>query len=452
MKAGGFDAVIGNPPYVRQESLTRLKSYLNQNYQSFDGVADLYVYFIERGIALLRPRGLYSIIVSSSFLRTTFATPLRRWLMENAAVLRIVDFGGLAVFERAKDTYVCIPLLSKSPQPAQMEICKVRSFENLELNSFVTEHSYQIPPTQFTPTAWSIDSQAQLSLFQKIMRAGVSLGQYVKGNFFRGVTTGLNEAFVIDSATKEGLIAADKNSVKVIKPLLQGEDIRRWHINQKDRWLIFTRRGINIDNYPAIKKHLAQWREDLTPKTNNSHKRGRKPGRYQWYEIQDDVAYYSIFESPKIVFPDIAKEPRFYLDNTGAYLANTDYALGTDDAYLLGILNSRLCWFAISNISIPFGVRAGKFRYRLIYQYMEKVPIHPINLNDSADRARHDRMVALVERMLTLHRQLAAAKTGPEQTQLQRQIEATDRQIDRLVYELYDLTADEINIVEAVDR
>ncbi len=448
MKAGGFDVLIGNPPYVRQESLTKLKDYFSRNYEAFDGVADLYVYFIERSVGLLSSDGLYSIIVSSSFLRTTFATPLRRWLGENAAVLRIVDFGGLAVFERAKDTYVCIPLLSKPPQPDTLEICKVRSFENLELDSFVSEQSYKIPQSQFTADAWSIDSRAQLQLFQKIMKAGVGLGQYVEGRIFYGVKTGLNEAFIIDTSTRKKLIAESPNSAEVIKPLLQGEDIRRWHITPKDRWLIFTRRGINIDAYPAIKKHLAQWKEDLTPKTSSDLKRGRKPGRYQWYEIQDDVAYYSIFDAPKIIFPDIAKEPRFYLDKTGTYLANTGYALGTDDPYLLGILNSRLCWFAISNISIPFGVRAGKFRYRLIYQYMEKVPIRSINFDDSADRACHDRMVTLVEQMLQLHRQLATAKTGHEQTQLQRQIDATDRQIDRLVYELYGLTEDEIRIVE----
>jgi hypothetical protein len=177
-------------------------------------------------------------------------------------------------------------------------------------------------------------------------------------------------------------------------------------------------------------------------------KRGRKPGRYQWYEIQDDVAYFAHFDRPKIVFPDITKEPRFCLDLDGYYLTNTAYCLGTDDHYLLGILNSRLFWFAISQISIPFGVRAGKYRYRLIYQYMEKVPIRPIDFADPADRERHDRMVALVEEMLALHRRLAATRTDHEQTNLKRQVDAADRRIDRLVYDLYNLTDEEIRIVE----
>jgi hypothetical protein len=115
---------------------------------------------------------------------------------------------------------------------------------------------------------------------------------------------------------------------------------------------------------------------------------------------------------------------------------------------LLGVLNSKLFWFAISNISIPFGTRAGQYRYRLVYQYMERVPIRVIDLNDAADQSRHARMVSLVEQMLPLHQQSATAKTPDAQARLQRQIDATDRQIDRLVYELYGLTEEEIKTVE----
>jgi hypothetical protein len=118
------------------------------------------------------------------------------------------------------------------------------------------------------------------------------------------------------------------------------------------------------------------------------------------------------------------------------------------DRYLLGVLNSRLFWFAISNISIPFGIRAGKYRYRLIYQYMEKVPIRQINMANPEDKSRHDQVVQLVEQMLALHQRLSAAKTPQEKTALERQITAADTQIDRLVYDLYGLTEEEIKIVE----
>jgi hypothetical protein len=123
-----------------------------------------------------------------------------------------------------------------------------------------------------------------------------------------------------------------------------------------------------------------------------------------------------------------------------------------DDSYLLGLLNSRLFWFAISNISIPFGIRARQYRYRLIYQYMEKVPIHVLDFSSKADQSRHDQMVSLVEQMLEVHQSVAAARTPPEKISLARQISAIDEQIDRLVYSLYGLTEDEIRIVETVKK
>jgi hypothetical protein len=265
---------------------------------------------------------------------------------------------------------------------------------------------------------------------------------------FYGIKTGLNEAFVISTETRRELVSKDKRSADLIHPLLGGEDIRRYIFHETGLWLIFTRRGVDIEKYPAIKAHLEQWKEDLMPKRSKGAKRGRKPGRYEWYEIQDDVAYYEVFDGPKIIFPDICKGPRFSLDTGDSYLANTAYCLGTDDLYLLGFLNSRLFWFAIANISIPFGIRAGEYRYRLIYQYMERVPVRALNFSDKSDQAAHDRMVKLVEQMLEMHRQLAAARTPQEKTALERQIAATDTQIDRLVYDLYGLTADEIAIVE----
>jgi hypothetical protein len=293
-----------------------------------------------------------------------------------------------------------------------------------------------------------LTSDEEAAVFAKVMRAGKPLGDYVARKMFYGIKTGLNEAFIIDTETKQKLIKRDKRSAELIKPLLGGENIRRYIFREANLWLIFTRRGVDIDRYPAIHEHLAQWKEDLAPKKNKNAKRGRKPGRYEWYEIQDDVAYWEVFDKPKLIFPDIAKGPRFSFDTGGHYLANTAYCLGTDDLYLLGVLNSRLFWFAISNISIPFGVRAGKYRYRLIYQYMEKVPTRVINLSDRADVARHERIVELVNSILALHRQLAAATSEAQKAVTRRQIDATDAEIDRLVYDLYGLTAEEIAIVE----
>jgi hypothetical protein len=449
LKAGGFDSVIGNPPYVRQESLSEFKEYFEKHYESFDGVADLYVYFMEKGIRLLREGGYYSIIVSSSFLRTNFAAPLREFLKKTAAILRVVDFGGLAVFENAKDTYVCIPLLCRRPQPKRVEIARVASLDFEELDAYVAPRIYTIPSQRLTSEAWSLKSDTETNVFEKIVKAGQPLGDFVDRRFFRGVTTGLNEAFVIDGKTRKALITKDKKSTQLIKPLLSGEDIRRWLFHPKDAWLIFTRRGVDIDSYPAIREHLSKWKAELAPKKTSSDKIGRKPGKYKWYEIQDDVAYYQTFESPKIIFPDIAKGPRFCLDTEGNYLANTGYCLGTADRYLLGILNSRLFWFAISNISIPFGIRAGEYRYRLIYQYMEKVPIRTIDFSDPSDKAHHARMVTLVDRVLDLSNKKNSGKLAPSELEnLERELAANDAKIDDLVFELYGLSSEDRRVID----
>ena len=449
MKVGGFDTVVGNPPYVRQESLSGFKDYLAQRYEAYDGVADLFAYFMEKSVALLREGGRFSFIVSSSFLRTTYGAALRKTLKKQAAVLRILDFGGLAVFEHAKDTYVCIPLLAKTKQPPRVEVSRIPSLDFSGLDDSAIDHRFTIPQERLTENAWSLKSDEEAAVFDKVIKAGKPLGEYVEGKFFRGVTSGLNDAFIINSEVRKTLIRKNKASEELIKPLLGGEEVRRYFIEDSGTWLIFARRGIDISRYPAIQEHLNKWKAELTPKKSSNDKVGRKPGRYAWYEIQDEVAYYPIFDGPKIIFPDICKAPRFFLDRSGRYLANTAYCLGVDDPYLLGFLNSRLFWFTISNLSIPFGVRAGQYRYRLIYQYMEKVPIRVIDFTSKADREMHGQMVALVERNLDLHQRRSAAQTPAEKARLQRQIDATDQEINRLVCNLYGLTEEEVKIVEA---
>jgi hypothetical protein len=461
MKAGGFDVVIGNPPYVRQEVLFDFKSYFERHYKAFDSMADLYAYFMERGLNLLRPGGLFSIIVSSSFLRATYGERLRRTLKRHAAVVRIVDFGGLAVFANAKDTYVCIPLLAKDAKQSRVEVAKVTSLKNLKLPEFVTANRYTIPPDRLSPEAWSLKSDAEATVFAKMMKAGKPLGEYVERKMFYGLKTGLNEAFEITGLHQAALSKSSAGSKLLIKPFVGGQDIRRYYIEDHARFLIVipsgwtrsqmakTKKGAAdiseraawnwfMNEYPKLSEHFAPFMDAL--------KKRQDQGDY-WWELRP-CDYYEYFNAPKIIFPDICKGPRFYLDRSGIYLANTAYCLGTDDLYLLGFLNSRLFWFAISNISIPFGIRAGEYRYRLIYQYMEKVPIRVINLSDRSDKDRHDRIVSLVERMLDSHKELAAVKTEHAKTNLQRQIDATDAQIDKLVYELYELTPDEIKIVE----
>jgi hypothetical protein len=460
MKAGGFSAVIGNPPYVRQESLSDFKDYFKSHYEAFDGTADLYAYMMERSIKLLREGGRFSFIVSSSFLRTTYGEPLRRTLKKRAAVVRIVDFGGLPVFASAKDTYVCIPLFSKGNQSSRVEVAKVPSLDISDLNEYVIENVFDIPHNRLSAEAWSLKSDEEAAVFDKIMKTGKPLGEYVDRKMFYGLKTGYNEAFEIDESQRNTIVRGNRSSDALIKPFLGGQDIRRYHVNNDGRYLIVIPSGWTRAEMTKAKKGAAQlsereawsWFGKEHPKLashleqySDACRKRQDQGEY-WWELRS-CDYYAYFDRPKIIFPDICKGPRFYLDRTGIYLANTAYCLGVDDPYLLGILNSKLFWFAISNISIPFGIRAGEFRYRLIYQYMEKVPIRAIDDKNMDDRAKREKILDLVDQMLALIERLKDIKTDHEKNALQRQIDAVDQQIDQLVYELYGLTEGEVQIL-----
>ncbi|MFQ6101025.1 MAG: TaqI-like C-terminal specificity domain-containing protein [Anaerolineae bacterium] len=234
---------------------------------------------------------------------------------------------------------------------------------------------------------------------------------------FRGVVTGLNKTFIIDRVTRDRLIAEDPRSAEIIKPLLAGRDIRRYAIEFKDRHLIWTYIGVPIDRYPTIFDHLKQFQPRL-------QKRWDK-GNF-WWELRA-CDYYDRFEKPKIIYPDIATTCRFALDRDGYFGSNTTYFIPSDDLYLLGILNSRLAQFYLSEVCA--GLESGGTTYlRFFGQYLEGFPVRTINFDDPADVARHDKMVALVERMLALHRKLAVATVPPDKELYQRQIEATDRQ------------------------
>jgi hypothetical protein len=377
-----------------------------------------------------------------------------------------VDFGGLAIFENAKDTYVCVPLLAKQKQPVKIEVARITTLDFKDLDSKASSLCYAIPPERLAAEAWSLKSDAETGVFEKITKAGTPLGKYVEGRMFYGVKTGLNEAFELARGQYQEILARSPASNKLIKRFLGGQDIRRYHTENVDQYLIVIPNGWTREEmskarnrervtsekeawlwlsreYLAIAKHLEPFAEACRKRQDH--------GEF-WWELRP-CDYYQYFDAPKIIFPDICKAPRFHFDTLGLYLTNTAYCLGTGSKYLLAILNSRLFWFAISNISIPFGIRAGEYRYRLIYQYMEKVPIRPINFSDPADKARHGKMVTLVDRMLDLNKKKHSGKLAPSELErLEREIASTDRQIDGLVYQLYEITRQEQDIIEAGGR
>jgi len=446
MAAGGFDAVIGNPPYVRQESLKGVKEYFQTHYTAYHGTADLYVYFIEKGMSLLRPGGIFSYIVANKWLRANYGTALRRYLKKRQ-IEEIVDFGDLPVFQQAT-TYPCIMRVSNVPPSHEFRVSKVETLSWPSLEAYVTEHHHIVDPAALDEGGWTLTDRRTEELLRKLKERGTPLERYVMGQIYYGIKTGLNKAFVIDEKTRERLIQEDPRSAELIKPFLLGRDIKRYNPpNVKGQYLVFTRHGIDIKNYPAILAYLKQFKEELIPKPDDwigDNWEGRKPGPYKWYEIQDTIDYYEAFEQSKIIYPEICQKPEFTFDESGYYTNNKCFIIPRSDKYLLGVLNSHLMHF-LFELNLP-KLRGGY--YMPAYVVLKNFPIFLPDFSDTADIQRHDRMVALVTQMLDLHKRVRETTLEHEKVLFQRQIEATDREIDDLVFELYGLTEEERRIVE----
>ncbi len=382
----GWDAVVGNPPYVRQEVLGELKGYFEQSYETYHGVADLYVYFVELGMSLLRKGGQFSYIMANKWMRANYGGPLRRWMTERC-IEEIVDFGDLPVFPEAT-TYPCILRLCGNSPRSGFEAAEVETLDFDRLEDYVNENSYTVNLSGLDDSGWSLVDESVQALLEKLRRSGVPLGEYVEGKIYYGIKTGLNEAFVIDEETRARLIAEDPRSAELIKPFLAGRDIKRYEPPECDKYLIFTRRGVDIEDYPAIERHLAQFKDRLMPKPKDwkgGKWNGRKPGSYQWYEIQDTVDYYNEFEKPKIMYLVFQVKPAFTLDKAGTYGNNAIWIIPKSDNYLLGLLNSKFGWFLISNYCTE--IQNG---YQLIFKYLGKTPIRRISFTTPEDeRARH---------------------------------------------------------------
>ncbi|HEX5416798.1 MAG TPA: N-6 DNA methylase, partial [Chloroflexota bacterium] len=307
----GFDAVVGNPPYVRQELLSPLKRYLQTEYASFDSVADLYVYFYERGLRLLRRGGRLAFISSGTFARANFAKPFRQYLPGAARLDTIVDFGENQPFPEAEMVRPSIVVLAREKPNGTFRSLFIADKVPSSLDQAVARNGVDCDSSSLALPEWTFQSADDNRLLVKLIQRGRTIGALGGSQIFRGVTTGLNEAFVIDGSTQQRLLDRDTDSAELLKPVVQGQDLRPWYREQVDRWLIFARRGVSIDRYPAVLEHLRQYEADLQPRSSDADSRGRKPGIYKWYEIQDTIDYYAEFARPKILWPDIAKLPRF---------------------------------------------------------------------------------------------------------------------------------------------
>ena len=424
--SSGFDVVIGNPPYVRQESLGILKTYYEKKYSAYHGMADLYSYFIEQGFRLLRNNGLYGVIVANKWMRASYGRPLRRFL-QNQTLEQIVDFGDLPVFEGAT-AYPCILIAHKGAfRSNTFEAATVNTLNFGQLDDYVLLNKIEVKQENLEEQGWNLAGEVENKLIQKIQNKGIPLGEYVKGKIFYGIKTGLNEAFVIDAITKERLISEDTACREIIKPLLSGKNIKRYCHPVSDKFLIFTYKGITIDAYPSIKNHLDRFRPQLE----------KRAGKQKWYELQSLPAKNASFNIPKIMYPDIALRTQAVIDDQGLYSLNTVYNIGVADKYLLAILNSQLFHYYFSKITNS--IRGGYLRF--FSQYMEKIPI-PEKGQDC------ETICKLAELITELYKEITISKLPDQTEQLRNRIEHTNRRIDLMVYKIYNLTNEEIEIIE----
>jgi len=436
----GFDAVIGNPPYVRQELLGNQKTYFEGHYRVYHGMADLYSYFIEKGIGLLKKGGLYGIIVANKWMRSNYGEPLRKWLKEQS-IHQIIDFGDLPVFESAT-TYPSILIAGKPDEGNKnFRLCQVKTLKFSSLEEYVEQNGVDAEKQSLDNNGWNLAGTKETELLNKIKSAGIPLGEYVRGKIYYGIKTGLNEAFVIDSATRERLIAEDPKSAEVINPFLAGREIKRYRTPEMNNFLIFFPKGFTnlhghnpknawkwlTDNYPAVAGYLEPFKE-------KGQKRYDK-GEF-WWELRA-CDYYAEFEKPKIMLPDISLRMQALYDDQNFFCVNTAYIIPVDDKFLLGLLNSEIVQFYYSKISSS--IRGGYLRF--IRQYLETIPI----VNDASFKTE---ITDLVNKLINLHLEKSATKIPDRSSQLQGKIDFCEDRINQLVYQLYGLTEEEIRIVE----
>ena len=416
---GGFDIVIGNPPYVRQEQIKEIKPALKEEYDCYTGVADLYVYFYEQGFRLLKEKGYLSFITSNKYFRAGYGEKLRKYLGAKSTIEVMIDFGDANVFEAI--AYPSI-IVFKKEKPKEHQVAVLTWQEGQELEDFVSvyqKNAFSLDQSELKPDGWRLESSKVLRLLDKLRNAGTPLGEYVNGRFYYGIKTGFNEAFVVDRETRDRLIAEHPSSAEVLKPYCRGRDVKRWFVEEPDLWLIFTRRGIDINKYPAIRDYLMQYEERLTPGT----KGGRKAGSYQWYEIQDNVAYWQEFQKQKIILGRFMDKAKFAFDRNQIHHNDALYMIVGADEYVTAVLNSSISWWFLSHICTDL-------QNGYLQAYKENIEQITIPKASEADKQAIEELV---------EKCLAAKGVG---------VDRWEAEIDDRVAHLYGLTADDMKIIK----
>lgn len=485
---GGFDVVIGNPPYVRQELFKDIKPYLEKHYRCYNSVADLYTYFIEKGITLMNNKGLFSFILPNKFLKATYGKNIRKVIKEESNLDLLLDFDDYPVFADAT-TYPIIYVLNKNKSNKQKNFFFSEINKRYDTNNpihLLEEKKHLVPYSSLTDDMWNFIDIKSFNVLEKLKKDGMSLGEFVGKKIYRGLTTGKNEAFIIDAIKRRELIEKNSKNKEVIKVLATGKEVKRNTFDFQDKYLLFT--GYNEDipnNFPDIQTELDKYKESLIKRYDQGE---------NYWNLRA-CAYYEEMQMPKIIYPRINNTGNFYFDEKGkVYLLDNNFFISTDSKPLLALLNSKLIFFYLKNICTTLQGGFYDFRRDKITTIPipsgfdnndEKLFFHSDNLIELTNQSNgvSKRLVGLLQSDFSIEKvskkienwhtlkwdefekELKKKKvilSGIEKEEwferftrlkkevqnINEQINQTDKEIDQMIYELYGLTEDEIKIVE----
>ena len=468
----GFDAIIGNPPYVQLQSMGEMSDvYSKRDYSCYNKSADLYCLFVERAHSLLKKNGHFSFIMPNKWMLVDYGKELRQF-MSQTSLKKILNFGDVQFFADAT-IYVCIFVSQKSGDKMPVLACSLNSKNyHGEFEKEVKAATFEFPAENFGASEWSIRNKLHDSVLQK-MNVGTALKD-MPISIYRGILTGFNDAFFIDGKTREKLIAEDPKSEELIKPLLRGRDINAWVTEKEDQYLIGTFPALNldIDQYPAIKNHLLSFGIEKLEQTGAKHIvngeeiKARKKTSNKWFETQDQIGYYKEFAQPKIMYPNMTSAFPFTYDETGSFGNDKSFIItlrhfGRNEESgeyllkaLLAIFNSNLVklWIWYNCPELMGGTR----EIRKAYFENLRIPLdNPELLQQLATLA--DEIITAKKRASchperTLEPKAIGEVEGSSEVSdeaIQRNIATLETQVNTLVYQLYGITdTEEIEAVE----
>ncbi|MFP6225401.1 class I SAM-dependent DNA methyltransferase [Helicobacter pylori] len=449
----GFDCIIGNPPYIRQEHIKDLKPLLQKQYHNFyNSTADIYTYFFALAYHLLKEKGFSAFITSNKYARAKYGAKLREWLLKKTTIVSYMELNALKVFESAAVDTSIMSFIKQTP-PKESVFNYYEPTEN-DKDDLKSARSLPMKQNALSTESFIFADATLLDLRDKIESVGTPLKDWdIQINY--GIKTGANEAFIITTEKREYILNACKTQEErkrtetLIKPILRGKDIKRYSYEWAHLWVIFipwhfpnTNSPKNMEeneqdfsiHYPIIYSHLLSHKDKLLKR--NKDETGK---RYEWYCLQRWAAnYLQDFEKEKIVYGEIVQEPRFYLDNGECelgyfYAEATSFILtGEHLRYLLGMLHSKLITFAFKTFYAGGGLGESGYRYKKAF--IERLPIPKIT----------EKNQELADKITDGTKQILALKEKDPKANTQR----LEKEIDALVYQLYNLTDEEIKIIE----